>query len=76
MESPKVYIPMDRRHALAQGGILPEWAEGSALFADISGFTPLTEALALELGPRRGAEELTRHLNQVYNAVITELHQY
>jgi class 3 adenylate cyclase/tetratricopeptide (TPR) repeat protein len=76
MESPKVYIPMDRRHALAQGETLPEWAEGSALFADISGFTPLTEALALELGPRRGAEELTRHLNEVYNAVIAELHRY
>jgi class 3 adenylate cyclase/tetratricopeptide (TPR) repeat protein len=67
---------MDRRHALARGETLPEWAQGSALFADISGFTPLTEALALELGPRRGAEELTRHLNQVYNAVITELHRY
>jgi class 3 adenylate cyclase len=67
---------MDRRQAMARGRALPARSEGSALFADISGFTPLTEALAQELGPRRGAEELTRHLNQVYNAVIAELHRY
>jgi adenylate cyclase len=55
---------------------LPERAQGAALFADISGFTPLTEALAAELGPKRGAEELTRHLNQVYDALVAELHRY
>ena len=70
------YIPMDWRHALARGEQLPERADGSALFADISGFTPLTEALALELGPKRGAEELTVHLNRVYDALIAELHRY
>jgi predicted ATPase/class 3 adenylate cyclase len=67
---------MDRRHALAHRIALPERARGAALFADISGFTPLTEALARELGPRLGAEELTRHLNQVYDALIAELHRY
>ena len=40
------YLPMDRRHALADGRALPEHTHGAALFADISGFTPLT------LGPR------------------------
>ncbi|MBA3531843.1 MAG: AAA family ATPase, partial [Ardenticatenales bacterium] len=40
---------------------------------DISGFTPLTEALAQALGPRRGAEELTQQLNLVYDALITEV---
>jgi hypothetical protein len=42
----------------------------------ISGFTPLTEALVKELGPRRGAEELTRQLNAVYGALIAEVHHY
>ena len=45
------YIPTDRRHALARGEDLPDRAVGSALFVDISGFTPLAEALALDLGP-------------------------
>ncbi|MGE5601931.1 MAG: tetratricopeptide repeat protein [Nitrososphaerales archaeon] len=76
MDRPSAYIPIDRRYALARGETLPERSEGAALFADISGFTPLTEALALELGPRRGAEELTAHLNRVYDAVITELHRF
>jgi predicted ATPase/class 3 adenylate cyclase len=75
-ESPSVYVPMDRRLALAQGRSLPDRMHGAALFADISGFTPLTESLARELGPRRGSEELTRHLNQVYDAVIAELHRF
>ena len=50
---------------------LPAHTHGSALFADISGFTPLTEALARQLGQRRGAEVLTQQLNQVYSALIS-----
>ena len=83
MQSPKyttqaeiVYIPMDRRQALAQHQSLPDRVVGSALFADISGFTPLTEGLALTLGPQRGAEALTNYLNQVFDALIGELHNY
>jgi adenylate cyclase len=45
LQSLLVYIPMDRRQALAQGQTLPDRTSGAALFADISGFTPLTEAL-------------------------------
>ena len=71
-----VYIPMDRRQALAYEIALPERTMGAGLFADISGFTPLTEALVQEFGPQRGSEVLTHHLNQVYDALITELHQY
>ncbi|MFQ5613726.1 MAG: tetratricopeptide repeat protein [Anaerolineae bacterium] len=71
-----VYIPMDRRQVLARGITLPDRLHGAALFADISGFTPLTEALVRELGPQRGAEELTHHLNLVYDALVTELHRY
>jgi class 3 adenylate cyclase len=58
-----VYIPTDRRQAIARGEALPDRAYGAALFADISGFTPLSEALGRMLGRRRGAEELTRQLN-------------
>jgi len=76
METATAYLPMDRRHALSQGSTLPERMRGAALFADISGFTPLAEALVQELGPRRGADELTRHLNQVYDALIAEVHRY
>ena len=76
MESYSVYIPMDRRQALASAATLPNRTQGAALFADISGFTPLTEALVRELGPQRGAEELTRQLNLVYDALIQELHRY
>ena len=55
---------------------MPDRVEGAAIFADISGFTPLTEALAEEFGPQRGAEELTANLNRVFHAIITELDRY
>lgn len=76
METPAAYIPMDRRLALAEGRSLPERTRGAALFADISGFTPLTEMLARVLGPKRGAEELTVYLNQIYDALIAEVHRF
>lgn len=69
-------MPMDRRHALFRGEALPASAVGAALFADISGFTPLTESLVRALGPQRGAEELTHFLNRVYDALIAELYEY
>lgn len=71
-----VYIPRDRRKALLLGKPLPDRTHGSALFADISGFTPLTAALARVLGPRLGAEELTHQLNRVYDALIAEVECY
>ncbi len=70
------HIAMDYRQALAKGEALPDRTQGAVLFADISGFTPLTIALAQELGPQRGAEELTQHLNRVYGALIVEAHHY
>src|SRR6266540_2726246 len=76
MEVLSAYLPMDRRQALGGGASLPDRAQGAALFADISGFTPLTEALSRALGPRRGVEELTGHLNRVYDALIDELDRY
>jgi len=68
------YIPRDRRRALAAGEELPARAHGAALFVDISGFTPLTEGLADELGSHRASEFLTASLNHVFQALIDELH--
>ena len=70
------YLPMDRRQALAVGGSLPDRATASVLFADIAGFTPLTETLAMSLGPRRGCEELTQLLNSVYTALVSQVHRF
>lgn len=56
-ERPEAYLPGDRRRALAAGRELPDRVRGAAIFADISGFTRLTEELAREHGRRRGAED-------------------
>src|SRR5512144_1876460 len=74
LDSPlAAYLPQDRRQALARGEDLPERARGAALFADIAGFTPLTEALDRALGARRGVEAMTDQINRVYNALIAEV---
>ncbi len=70
------YLPPDRLLAITSGLRLPITIEGSALFADISGFTPVTERLSISLGARRGAEELAIHLNKVYDALITQVDRY
>lgn len=75
-ETADVYLPMDRRQALAAGVDLPSRAEGAALFADVSGFTPLTAVLEAELGRQRGAEELVRQLNRVFSALVSEVHAF
>src|SRR5581483_8792832 len=72
----ETFIPIDRRIALARGESLPDRASGTALFMDVSGFTPLTEALTRLYGPQRGAEELTQHLDRVYDALIAEVDRY
>jgi class 3 adenylate cyclase len=76
LEGVLAYLPIDRRYALAQGQDLSERTHGAALFADISGFTALAEALAQALGPRRGAEELARQLDGVYGVLIAEVDRY
>lgn len=72
----QLFIPLDRRRALAQDISLADRVQGAALFADVSGFTPLTEKLAREFGPQRGAEELTQQMNRVFDALIHEADQY
>lgn len=70
LESLMAYIPPDRRNAIAAEKDLPTQMEGSALWADLSGFTALTEALVAKLGPRQGADELAIHLNHIYTVII------
>lgn len=70
------YIPMDRRFVLARQETLPDRCNGAALFADISGFTPLTAVYAETLGTQRGAEEIIGQLNRVYDALIDVVHNY
>ena len=65
----RAYLAEDRARACAAGVDLPDRTHGAALFADISGFTPLTEALTQALGPRRGIEALTDQINAVYAAL-------
>ena len=75
-DNPQAYLPGDRRRALAEGRDLPDRVRGAALFADISGFTPLTEALVTELGPQRGAEELTAALGAIIDPLLAELDRH
>lgn len=70
------YIPQDRQKSISTQTPLPKKTYGTSVFADISGFTALTEGLAKALGTRRGAEELAKQLNRVYDALITEIHAY
>lgn len=65
------YVAADRLDALAAGRELPDRASGSALSADLAGFTALTDALARRLGAREGPEELTRRLNAVYDGLVS-----
>jgi adenylate cyclase len=70
------YIPQDRLRAIVMGASLPDRTSGSALFADISGFTAFTEGLRNTLGPRRGAEELARRIETIYSELITQIEQF
>jgi predicted ATPase/class 3 adenylate cyclase len=69
-------MPQDRYRSLLCGAPLPEITQGSGLFADISGFTALTEVLTQKYGPRRGIEELARQINAVYQPLIGEIEAF
>lgn len=69
----QIYLPQDRLRALAKQSTLPDRANGAALFADIAGFTALTEALQNKLGSRRGEEELGQRMESVYSTLIREV---
>ncbi len=70
------FLAIDRRLALGSGHTLPNRSNGAVLFADLSGFTALVEALGNELGQRRGAEELSRHMSRLFEALTAEIHAW
>ncbi|HEY5889749.1 MAG TPA: AAA family ATPase [Acidimicrobiia bacterium] len=70
------FLPMDRARELVGMSTVPVVSQGTALYADISGFTRLTEELGRTLGPRRGAEELTVYLTRVFEPVTTTIAQH
>jgi adenylate cyclase len=70
------YLPSDRAIAVLGGAPLPDTDVGAVLFSDISGFTPLTEAVIAKYGPRRGGEQFTDRLNAVYDALIQEVDRF
>jgi len=70
------YLSLDRVASLLRGTTLPTHTSGAALFADISGFTPLTEALVNRLGPKGGAEALTHQINQIYDGLVNRVHEF
>lgn len=72
----QTFLPRGRRAALASGVSLPKSPTGTCMFADVSGFTPLTESLGISLEPQQGAEVLTEIINQVFEALITQMHLY
>ena len=51
-----------------------EWLSGTVLFSDVSGFTPMSEALSV-LGAE-GAEILTDILNRYFTAMIGIIHAH
>ncbi|MBN2550064.1 MAG: tetratricopeptide repeat protein [Anaerolineales bacterium] len=74
------FLPRARLAALASGQSLPPTARGVAMFADISGFTPLTEALRKNTKgtsqAQYGAERLTEIINAVFEALIAQVHGF
>ena len=76
MQTLLAYLPLDRRQAIAAGSELSRQTHGSALWADLSGFTALAETLTNTLGSRHGAEELALHLNRFYDALIAPVDAY
>lgn len=70
------YLPQDRLRAIANNTPLPDRTSGSALFADISGFTALTESLREAFGARQGAEVLSRQIGEVFSALVAEVEKY
>ncbi|PWB77273.1 MAG: hypothetical protein C3F07_02400 [Anaerolineales bacterium] len=70
------YLPQDRLRAIANNTSLPDRTSGSALFADISGFTALTESLREALGARQGAEVLSRQMEEVFSALVAEVEKF
>lgn len=74
LSSLAAYMPRDRVEQIARGTALP--ADGVSLIADVSGFTPLTEALTRGLRAGEGAEALTDALEGIFTPLIREIHAF
>lgn len=61
---PRVILTDDQELQIGRGA----FRHGTALFADVSGFTPLTERFSREIG-REGAEEITLIVNRILEAM-------
>ena len=72
----EAFVPEDRVQALRSKAWLAPASSGAALFIDVSGFTPLTEALALAVGPDKGAEELSVLLQPVFSGIVGCCHSF
>ena len=70
------FLPVDRWNAVRAGHDLPALADGTVLFADVSGFTSLTSQLADTQGSARGAETLAVALTTIFDALISAVHDY
>jgi predicted ATPase/class 3 adenylate cyclase len=63
------FIPADRAAAMAGGRTLPERALGTVLFADLGGFTLLTESMEQSLGAERGAQEVATWMDRIFGSL-------
>jgi len=65
-----LYVPRVLQQHLADDPLSETWSvEGTAVFADVSGFTKLSEALAQK--GREGAEQITDAIEKVFGELLT-----
>ncbi len=64
------YIAADRRQAMSAGQTLLDRQRGTVLFADIGGFSPLSEAMENAYGLQRGAEELATAVSAIFDDLV------
>ena len=76
MHALDAFLPIDRRQALLAGQPLPTQMSGALLFADLSGYTALTEAFVRLFGPKRGVDKLTQVINQLFATLIEQIHAW
>ena len=75
LQTVATYVPRQLALTLLQNPILPDaqnmhaFLEGTLLFADISGFTKLTETLR-DKGGKEGAEEVARVINKYLDDML------
>lgn len=76
MRALDAFLPIDRRQALVAGQTLPTQMPGALLFADLAGYTALTEAFVRLFGPKRGVDKLTQVINHLFATLIEQIHAW